>query len=258
MSGRHDHVPPHAARRASGRRSSRCRPPRCCRRAWGTRRSAPTSRGSRAPGRTTGRPMRRRGSSSCAATRISRSGRRPRSPTATSIASCSASASASRPRSRRSSTGRPTGSSTTCPPTGCRSWPAATRSQMHVNQLPADWYVALNVNIKPFNQLEAREAVNLAIDRDEIVKLYGGPQMAAPTCQVLPPGFPGYAPYCPWTLGGVAPWSAPDLARARAARRGVGHEGRRGSTSSSPTTPCRRPSASTFRACCSSSDTTRA
>ena len=87
-------------------------------------------------------------------------------------------------------------------------------SQVHVNQLPAVWYFALNVNIKPFNQLKARQAVNLAIDRNELVKLYGGAQLAAPTCQVLPPGFPGYSPYCPWTKDGQAPWSAPDLARA--------------------------------------------
>ncbi|MDP9256602.1 MAG: ABC transporter substrate-binding protein [Actinomycetota bacterium] len=87
-------------------------------------------------------------------------------------------------------------------------------SQLHVNQLPADWYFALNVNIKPFNQLKARQAVNLAIDRNELVKLYGGAQLAAPTCQVLPPGFPGYSPYCPWTKDGEAPWSAPDLERA--------------------------------------------
>ena len=100
-------------------------------------------------------------------------------------------------------------------------------SQVHVNQLPAAWYVALNVNIKPFNQIKAREAVNLAIDRDEIVKLYGGPQKAAPTCQVLPPGFPGYAPYCPWTLGGEAPWSAPDLTRARALVAESGTKGMR-------------------------------
>ena len=87
-------------------------------------------------------------------------------------------------------------------------------SQVHVNDLPADWYFALNVNIKPFNQLKARQAVNLAIDRNELVKLYGGAQLAAPTCQVLPPGFPGYSPYCPWTKGGEAPWSAPDPERA--------------------------------------------
>jgi peptide/nickel transport system substrate-binding protein len=100
-------------------------------------------------------------------------------------------------------------------------------TQVHVNQLPADWYVALNVNIKPFDQLKARQAVNLAIDRDELVKLFGGPLRAAPTCQVLPPGFPGYAPYCPWTRGGKAPWSGPDVARARQLVAESGTEGTR-------------------------------
>jgi peptide/nickel transport system substrate-binding protein len=100
-------------------------------------------------------------------------------------------------------------------------------SQVHVNQLPADWYVALNVNIKPFNELKARQAVNLAIDRDKVVRLFGGPQFAAPTCQVIPPGFPGYAPYCPWTRGGQAPWSAPDFARARQLVAESGTEGAR-------------------------------
>jgi peptide/nickel transport system substrate-binding protein len=87
-------------------------------------------------------------------------------------------------------------------------------TQLHVNELPANWYFALNVNIKPFNQPKAREAVNLAVDRSAVVKLFGGSQLASPTCQVLPPGFPGYSPYCPWTQGGKAPWSAPDLTRA--------------------------------------------
>jgi peptide/nickel transport system substrate-binding protein len=99
--------------------------------------------------------------------------------------------------------------------------------QLHANQLPADWYVALNVNIKPFDEPAARQAVNLAIDRNEIVKLYGGPQLATPTCQVIPPGFPGYAPYCPWTLGGTAPWSSPDLARAQQLVDESGTEGAR-------------------------------
>jgi peptide/nickel transport system substrate-binding protein len=100
-------------------------------------------------------------------------------------------------------------------------------SQVHVNQLPADWYFALNVNIPPFNQLKARQAVNLAIDRDAIVKIFGGAQLAAPTCQVLPPGFPGYAPYCPWTSGGKAPWSAPDLTRAAELVAESGMKGKR-------------------------------
>jgi len=87
-------------------------------------------------------------------------------------------------------------------------------AQAHAHPLPADWYFALNVNIPPFNELKARQAVNLAIDRAAVVRIFGGAHLATPTCQVLPPGFPGYAPYCPWTLGGKAPWSAPDMARA--------------------------------------------
>ena len=129
-------------------------------------------------------------------------------------------------------------------------------TQVHVNQLPADWYFALNVNIKPFNQLKARQAVNLAIDRNALVKLYGGSQLASPTCQVLPPGFPGYSPYCPWTQGGKAPGRRPT---SRAPTRWSPSPARRatGSTSWSRTTPCRRRSASTFWSCCSSSATTR-
>jgi peptide/nickel transport system substrate-binding protein len=86
--------------------------------------------------------------------------------------------------------------------------------QLHVNALPSVWYIALNVNIKPFNVPAAREAVNLAVDRTKLAQLFGGPQRATPTCQVLPPDYPGYAPYCPWTLGGKAPWTAPDISRA--------------------------------------------
>jgi peptide/nickel transport system substrate-binding protein len=100
-------------------------------------------------------------------------------------------------------------------------------SQVHVDTLPADWYFALNVNIPPFDQIKAREAVNLAIDRKAIVKLAGGAQLATPTCQVLPPGFPGYAPYCPWTAGGAAPWAAPDLARAAQLVAESGAKGKR-------------------------------
>ena len=124
--------------------------------------------------------------------------------------------------------------------------------QLHVNPLPSDWYIALNVNIKPFNVPAAREAVNLAVDRTKLVQLFGGPQRAAPTCQVLPPDYPGYAPYCPWTRGGKAPWTAPDVPRASSSSSSPAWRAP-GSTSWSGTTPCRRPSASTFRSCCSSS-----
>jgi peptide/nickel transport system substrate-binding protein len=73
----------------------------------------------------------------------------------------------------------------------------------------------MNVNLPPFNKLKARQAVNFAIDRNALVKVFGGPNLAAPSCQVLPPGFPGHVDYCPYTKNPGATWSAPDLAKAK-------------------------------------------
>jgi peptide/nickel transport system substrate-binding protein len=88
--------------------------------------------------------------------------------------------------------------------------------QAHVNPLTADYYMALNVNVPPFNNLQARQAVNFAADRAAYVKIYGGPSLAQPSCQVLPPNFPGYEPYCPYTTNpGDGQWHGPDLAKAK-------------------------------------------
>jgi peptide/nickel transport system substrate-binding protein len=61
-----------------------------------------------------------------------------------------------------------------------------------------------------------RRAVAYELDRGAVARLAGGSRLARPTCQVLPPGIPGYQPYCPYTLrtaaGGI--WSAPDPAKA--------------------------------------------
>jgi len=90
-------------------------------------------------------------------------------------------------------------------------------------------FVSLNTRTAPFNTLDAREAVNLAIDRGHVVDLTGGPQTSAPSCQVLPPGMFGYAPNCPYTAnptpGGA--WTAPDLARAEQLVRDSGTRGDR-------------------------------
>jgi peptide/nickel transport system substrate-binding protein len=87
--------------------------------------------------------------------------------------------------------------------------------QTHVETLTAFWYAPMNVNIPPFNSLKARQAVNYAIDRNALVKIFGGPKLAVPSCQVLPPGFPGYKPYCPYTKHPGTTWSAPDVAKAK-------------------------------------------
>jgi peptide/nickel transport system substrate-binding protein len=77
-------------------------------------------------------------------------------------------------------------------------------------------FVGFDVLKPPFDDERVRQAVNYAIDRERIADLLGGPTVQRPTCQILPPNFQGYQPYCPYTLepdDGL--WSAPDLARAR-------------------------------------------
>ena len=88
--------------------------------------------------------------------------------------------------------------------------------QVHVNPLTAVWYFAFNVRVPPFNNLKARQGVNFATDRNALVKIYGGPNLAVPTCQILPPNFPGYKPYCPYTKNpGSGKWTGPDMAKAK-------------------------------------------
>jgi peptide/nickel transport system substrate-binding protein len=88
--------------------------------------------------------------------------------------------------------------------------------RVHVNPLTAVWYFAFNTRIPPFNNLKARQGVNYATDRNALVKIYGGPKLAVPTCQILPPNFPGYVAYCPYTKNpGSGKWTAPDLQKAK-------------------------------------------
>jgi ABC-type transport system substrate-binding protein len=110
-----------------------------------------------------------------------------------------------------------------------------TASELFATKYPAQWHVGgvgtafalMNTSIPPFDSLEARQAVNLAIDRGHMIDLHEGRLGAAVTCQLLPPGWPGYRPYCPYTVtadqGGR--WSGPDL---DAAQRLVDRSGTRG------------------------------
>lgn len=88
--------------------------------------------------------------------------------------------------------------------------------QVHVNTLTADWYMALNTTRPPFNNLLARQAINYAANRSAYVKIAGGPSLAVPACQILPPNFPSYKPFCPYTTGPQTVWSGPNLAKAKA------------------------------------------
>jgi YVTN family beta-propeller protein len=105
----------------------------------------------------------------------------------------------------------------------------ATRyaSQLHSGPEGATIGLVLNTRVWPFDVLAARQALNYAIDRATLIRLIGGPLLAQPTCQILPPAMPGYQPYCPYTINPGPPggWTTPDLARAEQLVRASGTRG---------------------------------
>jgi peptide/nickel transport system substrate-binding protein len=97
--------------------------------------------------------------------------------------------------------------------------------QLHLSPETGMYYASMNVNLPPFNDVRVRRAINYAVDRRAAVIAFGGRALATPTCQVLPPGIPGYRPYCPYTKNPGPHWTAPDLARARALIKASGTAG---------------------------------
>jgi len=92
---------------------------------------------------------------------------------------------------------------------------AKNADQVHLTPLTAVWYAPLNVNLPPFNDKRARQALNYAVDRDALVGIFGGANLATPVCQILPPGFPGHVDSCLYTADPGKTWSAPDMDKAK-------------------------------------------
>jgi peptide/nickel transport system substrate-binding protein len=63
-------------------------------------------------------------------------------------------------------------------------------SQIKFFTTPSTYYFFMNQRTPPFNNLKARQAVNYAIDRNQLVKLRGG--LGRPTENFLPPTYPSY------------------------------------------------------------------
>jgi peptide/nickel transport system substrate-binding protein len=77
---------------------------------------------------------------------------------------------------------------------------------LHGYVIPTTDFFQFNTTLAPFDDVRVRRALNFAIDRNAIARMYGGSTLAVPTCQMLPRGDPGYRRYCPYPH---------DLARAR-------------------------------------------
>ncbi len=71
-------------------------------------------------------------------------------------------------------------------------------SQVHSNPELAIYYFFLNTTMPPFNRVDVRRAVNYAVDRDRLARLYaaGSGLTAQSTCQILAPDTVGYVRSC--------------------------------------------------------------
>lgn len=103
----------------------------------------------------------------------------------------------------------------------------ALPAQLHVAASTETFFEFMNTTIPPFNDPRVRRAVNLATDRRAVVQAYGGELQARITCQVVPPSFGGYVPYCPHTVDPASDgaWRGPDLATARSLIAAAGVRG---------------------------------
>ncbi len=94
-------------------------------------------------------------------------------------------------------------------------------SQVHIQPMFAIFYMPMNVNLAPFNNIKARQAVNYAVNRAAMAIFYGGTAVADPLCEMVPTGIDGRSGKCFYSKGADAlhpapSWQKPDLVRARA------------------------------------------
>ncbi|NEC65407.1 ABC transporter substrate-binding protein [Streptomyces sp. SID9727] len=80
-------------------------------------------------------------------------------------------------------------------------------------------YLALNVNVKPFDNVECRKAVQYAVDKKSMVDSIGGPVKGDPASTVIPPTVAGYKKFDLYPTEG----SKGDAAKAKEHLTKCGH-----------------------------------
>jgi peptide/nickel transport system substrate-binding protein len=88
-------------------------------------------------------------------------------------------------------------------------------SRLYVSPTETSHGIMLNTRAAPFNDVRVRRALAYAVDRHAVANDWFTP--AVPTCQVIPPNFPGYRPYCPYTSTPDRPgfWQGTDFPTAQ-------------------------------------------
>jgi YVTN family beta-propeller protein len=96
--------------------------------------------------------------------------------------------------------------------------------RIHAYPNPVVLGMSFNTRVPPFDNENVRRAVNYALDRRTAAAFFGEARI---TCQILPPNFPGYRPYCPYKADPdpETEWSAPDVTKARQLVEAAGVEG---------------------------------
>jgi ABC-type transport system substrate-binding protein len=85
---------------------------------------------------------------------------------------------------------------------------ASLKSQTFKADRPAILTLFLNNTVAPFDNVKVRQAVNYAVNRTQIQRVWGGPQVGTPTDQILPPSVPQWSDYDAYPF-------QPDLEKAK-------------------------------------------
>ncbi len=83
------------------------------------------------------------------------------------------------------------------------------------------YYYFMNERVKPFDDKRVRQAVNFAIDKRALARLFGG--LLEPGCNFLPPGMQGYEKIEPCPYGD--PTAAPQIDKAKQLIQQAGAQG---------------------------------
>jgi peptide/nickel transport system substrate-binding protein len=89
------------------------------------------------------------------------------------------------------------------------------KGRVFANPYAAVEYYWMNNDVPPFNNVDVRKAVNYAVNRDQMLRVWGGPSQGEVTDQILPPTMPAWRDYHAYP-------NTPNLQKAKALMKASG------------------------------------